>query len=183
MVTAVSADAFIFVEQMVETCSEGMWSSVLPDDSRGRLSEATITADDQVLENVNRFPYLGSYLPSNAGITMKSASAGIASGGLRRQVFADHDIKTQTKIDIYNVVIPMLLYGTEVWTPYRRQICLEKFHQRYLRRILGITWQDRRTNISVLTVAHSCSIEASKEEFLLTSRDPRERESMLPLLR
>ena len=38
--------------------------------------------------------------------------------------------------------------------------CLEKYHQRCLRRILKIRWQDRRTNNSVLEETNSTSIEA-----------------------
>ena len=59
------------------------------------------------------------------------------------------------------VVISTLLYASETWTTYRRPLkALEKFHQRCLRSILNISWEDRRTNISVLKEAKTTSIEA-----------------------
>lgn len=60
------------------------------------------------------------------------------------------------------VVIPTLLYTSETWTPYRHHLkSLEKFHQRCLQRVLNISWEDRRTNVSVLQEAKTASIEAS----------------------
>ncbi|XP_076068416.1 uncharacterized protein LOC143040860 [Oratosquilla oratoria] len=63
---------------------------------------------------------------------------------------------------VYNaVVIPTLLYASETWTTYRRHLdTLEKFHQRCLRSILNISWEDRRINVSVLKAAKATSIEA-----------------------
>ena len=51
-------------------------------------------------------------------------------------------------------MLSTLLYGSEAWTPYSRQERrLNAFHLRCLRRLLGITWQDRVTNIDVLAEA------------------------------
>ena len=53
------------------------------------------------------------------------------------------------------------LYGAESWVTYRRHICLlERFHQRCLRTILKIKWEDYITNIEVLQTAKCISIEA-----------------------
>ncbi|XP_062828422.1 uncharacterized protein LOC134296734 [Anolis carolinensis] len=52
-------------------------------------------------------------------------------------------------------------YACETWTVYRRHTkLLERFHQRCLRKILQISWEDRRTNVSVLEEAKTTSIEA-----------------------
>ncbi|XP_076053663.1 uncharacterized protein LOC143032667 [Oratosquilla oratoria] len=76
---------------------------------------------------------------------------------------------------VYNaVVIPTLLYASETWTTYRRHLdTLEKFHQRCLRSILNISWEDRRTNVSVLKAAKATSIEAHiiKSQLRWTSAD------------
>ena len=49
------------------------------------------------------------------------------------------------------VVVPTLLYGAETWVLYRKPIRLvERFHQRCLRSILGIKWQDHVWNEEVL---------------------------------
>ena len=55
----------------------------------------------------------------------------------------------------------MLLYGAEAWVLYRKQLRrLEQFHQRCLRSILGIKWQDYISNEEVLTKAHIPSLES-----------------------
>ena len=53
-------------------------------------------------------------------------------------------------------VLSTLLYSSESWTTYARQENrLEIFHLRCLRRILGITWQDKVTNTAELGRAGS----------------------------
>ena len=125
-----------------------------------------IQIDGENLENVERFAYLGSHLSSNANIDdeiqYRLRCANSAFGKLRKRVFDDRDLRTNIKIRVYQaIVLPTLLYGSETWTTYRRNIKgLEQFHQRSLRNILRISWEDRRTNISVLEEANSTSIEA-----------------------
>ena len=126
----------------------------------------TIEVNGENLETVERFSYLGSHLSSNANIEdevqYRLRCASSAFGKLRKRVFDDHDLRVSTKLRVYQaVVLPTLLYGSETWTTYRRNIkALEKFHQRSLRNILKITWEDYRTNISVLEEANCSSIEA-----------------------
>ncbi|XP_076034554.1 uncharacterized protein LOC143021149 [Oratosquilla oratoria] len=128
--------------------------------------ELSIKLGGTTLENVDHFPYLGSHLSSNLDLSAESQHrlkcAGTAFGRLRNRIFQDHDIRTDTKMAVYNaVVIPTLLYASETWTTYRRHLdTLEKFHQRCLRSILNISWEDRRTNVSVLKAAKATSIEA-----------------------
>ena len=56
-----------------------------------------------------------------------------------------------TKMKVYQAcVLSTLLYGSEAWTLYMHQERrLNAFHMRNLRRLLGITWQDRVSNASV----------------------------------
>ena len=67
-----------------------------------------------------------------------------------------------TRLKVYQAcVTSILLYGSETWTPYARQETkLNSFHLRCLRRILGITWQDRIPNTTVLEKAKCSSIHA-----------------------
>ena len=59
------------------------------------------------------------------------------------------------------VVVPTHLYGAETWVLYRKQIRLpERFHQRCLRSILGIKWQDHVSNEEVLKRASLPSTES-----------------------
>ena len=125
-----------------------------------------ITAGAQSLSSVDHFSYLGSCLSSNADldaeIQARLNSASGAFGRLRTRVFDNRDIYINTKIKVYRaIILPSLLYGSEAWTTYSRHLkSLEKYHQRCLRRILNIKWQDRRTNSSVLEEAFVTSIES-----------------------
>eukprot|EP00061_Rhincodon_typus_P013807 g40406.t1 len=48
------------------------------------------------------------------------------------------------------VVVPTLLYGSEMWAIYSRHLeALEQDHQRCLCKILQIHWEERRTNASI----------------------------------
>ena len=54
-----------------------------------------------------------------------------------------------------------LLYASVASVTYRCHMkTLETFHQRCLRKMLHIRWEDRRTNTSVLTEVNTTSIEA-----------------------
>ncbi|XP_076037661.1 uncharacterized protein LOC143023067 [Oratosquilla oratoria] len=89
-------------------------------------------------------------------------SAGTAFGKLRTRVFGDRDIQKDTKLMVYRaLVIPTLLYASKTWSPYHHHLkTLENFHQRCLRKILNISWKDRRTSLSVLQDEKTTSIEA-----------------------
>jgi hypothetical protein len=69
-----------------------------------------------------------------------------------------------TKMRVYQVcVLSMLLYGSESWTLYmysHQERKVNAFHIRNLRHLLGITWQDRVTNTSVLAQAGMPSLFA-----------------------
>lgn len=101
------------------------------------------------------FTYLGSSLSANANIDAALAR-------LKGRVFRNKEIYTRTKMKVYKaIVLPTLLFGSETWTTYSRHLkLLEMFHMRSLRRILGVTWEQKRTNNSILDEAESTSIEA-----------------------
>ena len=71
---------------------------------------------------------------------------------LSKRVWSNNQLTSNTKLQVYRAcVVSTLLYGSESWTTYARQENhLENFHLRCLRRILGITWQDKVTNTVVL---------------------------------
>ena len=79
---------------------------------------------------------------------------------LSKRVWSNNRLISNTKLQVHQAcVLSMLLYGSESWTTYaRRENRLESFHLRCLRRILGITWQDKVTNTAVLGRADSHSI-------------------------
>ena len=85
-------------------------------------------------EVVHQFQYLGFIMTDTL-----SLDAGISIS------WENKHLKTPTKVNVYKAcVISTLLYGSESWTTYSTQERkLQAFHFRCLRRILGITLQDR----------------------------------------
>ena len=120
------------------------------------VSEASsISIGDYTLEVVEDFTYLGSTISSNlsleAEINKRIGKAASAMSRLSTRVWENTNLTTN-KIAVYNAcVLSTLLYGSETWTAYARQERrLNSFHLRCLRRILGISWQDRVPNKDVL---------------------------------
>ena len=74
---------------------------------------------------------------------------------LTKCVWSNNKLSDHTKVNVYEAcVISTLLYGSESWTMRAHQEKrLNVFHMRCLRRILGITWQDKVTNKLVLEKA------------------------------
>ena len=110
--------------------------------------------NETVLENAESFPYLRSILSSTV--------ARYACGRIHERVFEERDIHIETKVNIYKrVVLPSLLYDFESWITYRRDLkALKKYLQRYLGRILGISWTNLRINTTVLEEANCSNVEA-----------------------
>ena len=128
-------------------------------------------AGESQLTPVNRFCYLGSYLPTPSLWTSTSTHV------LLKQamhlvncyvVCGANTVALLTKIAVYQaVVLSTLLYGCESWVLYRRSVRrLDEFHMRCLRKIAGIKWQDRGPNTEVLRLCGSSGIEA----FLLAAQ-------------
>ena len=95
--------------------------------------------------------------------------------------YGSHSLRLSTKILVYTVVvIPTLLYDAEAetWVLYRKQIrLLERFHQRCLRSILGIRWQDYVSNEEVLKKASLPSMESILLQVQLRLGWPRPKQS------
>ena len=71
------------------------------------------------------------------------------------RVWTSPKLSVKTKMAVYNAcVISTLLYGSETWTTYAGQERrLNLFHLRSIRRIVGISWQDKVINADVLSRA------------------------------
>ncbi|KAM3595647.1 uncharacterized protein V6R79_000528 [Siganus canaliculatus] len=122
----------------------------------------TISVDNNALKNIDQFVHLGSLLFTKAVIDAeihhRVGCASAAFARLRDRVFENREIRTKTKLMVYEaVILPTLLYGADSWTTYSRLLkALEKYHQRCLRKILSISWKDRCTNISILEKGQHC---------------------------
>ena len=118
------------------------------------------------LKAVNTFTYLGSTISANAGmdeeISNRISKATAAFGNLLKRLWLNHDIRLDTKICVYKAaILTPLLYGSETWTTYKRQVKrLDHFHQRCLRRIVGIRWQQMIPDTKVLQTCKISGIES-----------------------
>lgn len=125
-----------------------------------------VTIHGTNIEQVPKFQYLGTLLNTQTDpsddINNRIRAANYAYGKLYNRVFSQRGLKIPTKIKVYRAaVVSTLLYGCESATLYRRNIrTLECFHQRKLRNILRIRWEDRITNNEVLTRSGLPSIQA-----------------------
>ena len=128
--------------------------------------QPAISIDDVELKVVDSFKYLGSMISVDGSLDKEIASriskASQALGRPRNRLLNHHNVTLDTKLKVYRaVVLSSLLYGCDTWTVYRRHLKqLERFHQRALRSILGIRWQDRVTNTEVFERTNCISIEA-----------------------
>lgn len=119
------------------------------------------------LKTVDSFKYLGSTISNDGSLDREIAQriqkASSALGRLKKKVLLRSGIKTSTKLKLYKaIVLTSLLYGAECWTTYRRHVKrLESFHQRALRNLIGVKWQDKVSNAEVLRRTKSASIEAT----------------------
>ena len=124
-----------------------------------------ITVGSAQLGSVRDFKYLGSYLSDDCTIekeiTYRIGRSAASFGSLRDRVFSNRDLRMATKVKVYSAVcVSTLLYGSEAWTLYRRQIRkLESYHVGCLQKILGITWKDRVTHNDILSRTGCVSIE------------------------
>ena len=74
---------------------------------------------------------------------------------LTARVSTSPKLSVKTKMAVYNACFTStLLYGSETWTTCAGQERrLNTFHMRSIRRIIGISWQDKVTNVDVLSRA------------------------------
>jgi hypothetical protein len=120
-----------------------------------------VTINGTVLSVVEKFIYLGSTLTANnsldAELNTRIGRASTTFGRLQSRVWNNSHLSLKVKVRVYeSCVLSVLLYGSETWPTYRRQEHkLNAFHFRCLRQILGLSWQDRVPNTTVLKLTNS----------------------------
>ena len=116
----------------------------------------TVLLNDKPLVEISEFTYLGSTTTSNLSLdkelNTRIGKAATTFSRLKTRAWNNRKLTLKTKILIYQAcVLSILLYGAETWSTYAYHLRqLNTFHMRCLRRILGITWQDKVPNTSVL---------------------------------
>ena len=108
-----------------------------------------ITVNDTVLNDIEKFTYLGSTISRHENIdkevTCRIAKASSTFGTLWSNVSDRRGISIATKVKVYQaILITMLLYAGELWTIYSKHARqLNKFHMSCLHKLLTIKWQDK----------------------------------------
>ncbi|XP_078619529.1 uncharacterized protein LOC144886675 [Branchiostoma floridae x Branchiostoma japonicum] len=119
-----------------------------------------ISVNNNQVEIVDQFTYLGSVL-SNSGDVEPDINCriGKAAAVFRRlrKVWSTSTISLDTKLRLYNsIVLPTAVYAGETWkSSARLNKKLDVFHQRNLRKILKVRWQEHITNEEILRRANS----------------------------
>ena len=133
-------------------------------------SPPAFAIDEENLDVVDCFTYLGSKVTSSLSIeeeiNSRIGKAAAKMAKLSKRVLENGKLTERTKMCVYKAcVISTLLYGSETWTTYTSQERkLNSFHLRFLRRILGIKWQDKESNSVVLMRAGAPSMFAILSE-------------------
>jgi len=114
-----------------------------------------ITCHGTVLEQVDKFKYLGSIIDKSATCSTEiRARLGAARSALRSltTIWKDRTLSKQIKIKLLKTLVwPVALYGCESWTLKASDIDkLKAFEMTCYRRMLRISWKDHRTNESLL---------------------------------
>ena len=97
-------------------------------------------------------------------VSAKKNSYGKSRMGGLTSIWKDIGVTLETKLEV--LVFPIVLYGAEPWTMRkheRRKI--DAFELRCLRRVLRVSWMERKTNIWI--------IDNIKPEWTVESRIPK----------
>ena len=122
---------------------------------RSKRHEVEIKADNEILQQVHRFIYLGTEISEEAkSETEIERRSNIAKEKFSKiaHLLTSKKLKLPTKLRILKWnVYSIFIYGCESWTLSKvLEAKIEAFEMWCLRRIGNIRWNDRVTNDSVL---------------------------------
>ena len=129
--------------------------------------EAKIKCEGKTIEQVEHFKYLGTIITETADCSKEiRARLGQGREAIKRlaNIWKSRSVSLKNKISIATTLVwPVVTYGCEAWTLKQADIKrIEAFEMFCYRRILRVSWTDRRTNLSVLG-------EIGREKSLLRS--------------
>ena len=115
----------------------------------------SIKVNGEQLEKVENFKYLGS-IKSSDGTCTQDVKARIAMAKQKmlqlNNIWKDRSIPNQLKMFLLKCLVwPVLMYGCEAWTLRKEEEQRINAAEMWLyRRLLQISWKDKRTNDSIL---------------------------------
>ncbi|CAG9827720.1 unnamed protein product, partial [Diabrotica balteata] len=135
-----------------------------------------LVLDNTEIEQISSYKYLGAWITEDTDQTKEircRIEIARSTFNRMRKLFCNRDIYISLRIRIFLCYIfSTLLYGFEAWTLEKSNFKnLEAFEMWCYRRILKISWMDRKTNEQVLEqLGKQCevlnSIKIRKLEFL-----------------
>ncbi len=119
-------------------------------------SKIHINIRNHTIQTVDQFSYLGCYVTrdhsSDKEIETRLSKASIAFNMLRHIIWYRKTISISAKLRLFRAcVLPVLLYGSEVWsTTVAQERRLNTFYLKCLRTIIGVNLGDRMSNDRLL---------------------------------
>ena len=117
-------------------------------------TSARITMNGEPLEEVTQFKYLGATLSRDGSCTVEvSIRIAQATAAMSRlNIIWKSNISFPTKYRLFkSLVVSILLYGCESWTLLAEtEKKIGSFETKSMRRMLGISWREHKTNEFVL---------------------------------
>jgi len=132
--------------------------SLLINVDKTKVMASHIVIQNEVLEQVDMFPYLGSLITEDGECTTElrtRLSRGQAIGASLQEMWKSHSIPISTKIrQMKALVWPVATYGCESWTLRKHEETrLDAFEMKGLRKILRVSWTAKKTNEWILNKA------------------------------
>jgi len=114
-----------------------------------------ILIQNEQLEKVDTFPYLGSLITEDGECTTEFRSRlnrGLAIVASLQQIWKSHSIPISMKIRLMKALVwSVVMYGCESWTLRKiEETRLDAFEMKGLRKILWVSWTAKKTNEWVL---------------------------------
>ena len=119
-------------------------------------SHIQINIRNETIETVSDFKYLGCFFSRDSSfdkeLETRLAKASAAFNMLRNIIWCRKTVSISAKLRIFRAcVLPVLLYGSEVWsTTVAQEQRLQTFYHRCLRTLIGVNLGDRLPNEQLL---------------------------------
>ena len=133
-------------------------------------SKHQIKLDQEVLEQVDSYKYLGVIIRSNCSlkeeINQRIGKATKVYGQLGYSFISKRELTTKTKMSIFNsIYCPTLIYGSESWSlDNRDKSRLQASEMKFLRRSIGKTKRDKIRNTRIREEVKTESLEKKIEK-------------------
>ena len=121
-------------------------------------NQCNIKVQDSMIEQVETFVYLGSLITEDVDCSRDiriRTGRGLGIGVDLMKLWKSHNIKISTKVKLMRTLIwPVMMYGCESWTIKKwDEERIKAFEMKCIRKILGISWIEKKTNEWVLETA------------------------------